>query len=578
VPRGLVALVVAGAGVAVGLFTLQVVAREPALSFAGASLPGRLALLGTGWALVACGLAYWLSRPGSHFGPLLAAAGIAWFLLEWATPATDSSLAFTAGLVLAASCPPVAAHAVLTFEHGRLSGLVERAAVAFGYVASVLVLGLLPTLVFDPSKELCNACPSNLLAVTDRSSAVTRLHHLGLWTSAASAIVLALVAAAAVVRSSPAGRRVIWPVLGAGSIYLALVAWLEAASLDRGVLWNGSTERWLWRAQALALLGVVGGVAWGRLRARRRRAAVARLVLRLAHSPPPGGLRGALADIVGDPALQLAYPREGSGRLVDAEGRSVELPEELQQTTLVAGQRRLAVLAHRPGVLDDEHLVGAVTDAARLVLENERLQAEARARLDELRRSRARIVEAGDAERRRLERDLHDGAQQRLVGFALSLRLLRSQLSTELGPAAASELREAEGDLQNAIESLRTLAHGIFPAVLADGGLDAALLSLAEEATVPIRIDGASGDRFTPGVEAAAYLVVVKVAAAARGGVAVRAMRRDGSLVVDIDAHGLHEPFDRTALEDRVGAENGQLTIAEQNGGTSVHAEFPCAS
>jgi len=263
---------------------------------------------------------------------------------------------------------------------------------------------------------------------------------------------------------------------------------------------------------------------------------------------------------------------------VDADGRPVELSPELQQTSLVAGGRRIAVLAHRPGLLDDDGLVHSVTEAARLVLENERLQAESSARLDELRRSRARIVEAGDAERRRLERDLHDGAQQRLAGIVLSLRLLRSRLPDDVDRRTVTELTAAERDVHEAIESLRTLAHGIFPAVLADGGIAAAVVALAEESPVPIRVDAMSNDRFPPGLEAAAYRVVAETAGAAEGSVSLRASRDGDSLVVDVTARGLGSRFDRTELEDRVGAENGRLWVTEQSGDVNVHAEFPCAS
>jgi len=575
----LAALVVAGAGVAVGLITLRIVAREPALSFAGSSVPGRLALVGTGWALLAGGLAFWLKRSSSRFGPLLATAGFAWFLLEWNTPATESSVAFTVGLVLFASCPPLAAHALLAFGGGRLSDWGQRAAVGSLYVSSIVVLGLLPTFFIDPARGLCGeACPPNLLLVTYRPALAAHLQRLGLWTSAAAACAVALVAAFAMLRSSPATRRVIWPVLVPGAVYLGLVAALDAAWLEDELLWNGSGERRLWFAQALALVGVVAGLLWNGLRVRRSRAAVARLVVRLAQSPPPGGLRGAIAGIVGDPALELAYPLDGSDRLVDADGRTVQLSPELQQTTLVAGRRRLAVLAHRPGQLDDAGLVRAVTDAARLVLENERLQAEAKARLDELRRSRARIVEAGDTERRRLERDLHDGAQQRLAGLALSLRLLRSRVPDDANSRTAAELAAAERDVQDAIDSLRTLAHGIFPAVLADGGLAAAVIALAEESSVPIRVVAMSDDRFPPGLEAAAYRVVAETADAASGAVTVRASRADDVLVVDVVARELAARFDRTELEDRVGAENGRLTVTQRNGDVSVRAEFPCVS
>src|SRR5262249_4129660 len=168
-----------------------------------------------------------------------------------------------------------------------------------------------------------------------------------------------------------------------------------------------------------------------------------------------------LAELVHDPELVLAYPVGEAGTLVDADGRKVELPPDRQLTRLVGDGRPLAVLAHRQGVLDDDGLVDEVAATARLALESGRREAEVRARLEALRRSRARIVAAGDAERRRLERDLHDGAQQRLVGLALSLRLARSRLKPDAKSALADELEGAERELAEAIDGLRTLAHGI---------------------------------------------------------------------------------------------------------------------
>src|SRR5205814_1618063 len=156
-----------------------------------------------------------------------------------------------------------------------------------------------------------------------------------------------------------------------------------------------------------------------------------------------------------DPELAIAYPLTGSGRLVDAFGRPVELTAGRARTTLVSGGRSVAVLGHAPGLLDDEQLVEEVTRAARLGLEHERLQAEVRAHLEELRASRARIIAAGDAERKRLERDLHDGAQQRLVALALALRLLPSQLSPQAGPDVMSRLEQADAELDSTISQLR---------------------------------------------------------------------------------------------------------------------------
>jgi signal transduction histidine kinase len=574
----LVAVVVASGGVAAGLFSVRVVAHDPALSFAGDSVPGWLALVGAGWALIGAGLAVWLVRPASVVAPLLASAGFAWFVLEWANPAAGSSLAFTLGLVFFASCAPITAHAVLAFPGGRLSGPLERAAVAMAYIVGVLLLGLLSTFFFDPVRQGCSSCPRNLVLVANRPSVDGHIDGVGVWAFAVSIGVLALLVAVRMVRSSVAVRRGVWPIGVAGFVYLGLVAAMFVASHDRPLPWNGSLERQLWRVQAVALVGVVAGVGWGWVRARRRRSTLARLVLELAQSPPPGGLRDALAEIVGDPAILLGYPLERSDELVDARGNTVELPVEMQRTSLVSGGREVAVLACRPGLLNDEELVGEVTRVARLALENERLQAEVRSRLVELRGSRARIVEAGDAERRRLERDLHDGAQQRLAGLALSLRLLRSRLSAGADPVVDAELAAAEHDVRAGIESLRELAHGIFPAVLADGGLAAALVALAEEAHVPIRLDELTRERFAPAVEAAAYAVVAELAAAAEDGLAVCASSSGGSLVLNVETGRLGERFDRIGLEDRVGATEGRLTIEQRNGIVRVCTEFPCES
>ena len=200
----------------------------------------------------------------------------------------------------------------------------------------------------------------------------------------------------------------------------------------------------------------------------------------------------------------------------------VELDIRQEQTRLIQDGQAAAVLSHAPGLLDDDQLVENVATAARLALENERLQAEVQARLVELRESRARIVEAGDAERKRLERDLHDGAQQRLVGLSLSLRLARLQLATGAAPDAVARLDRAESELREAIVELRELAHGIFPAVLADEGLAAAVEALAEDGRVPIRIRSLPEGRFALGVETAAYTVVAEAVRATTSGVAVR--------------------------------------------------------
>jgi len=225
---------------------------------------------------------------------------------------------------------------------------------------------------------------------------------------------------------------------------------------------------------------------------------------------------------------------------------------------------------HRAELLDDLGLLEEVGAAAGLALDHERLQAQARARLEQLRASRARTVEAGDAERRRLERDLHDGAQQRLVVLSFALRLLRA----EVGDDAAARVDAATAELRDALDELRELARGIYPAVLVDEGLAAAIEALAESGTAPMRLGPLPDERFVPAVEAAAYFLVAELAR--RGGaVGVSAARADGRLVVEVEGAAVGgDVEDLEDLEDRIGAVDGALVVEDG----SVRAEIPCAS
>jgi signal transduction histidine kinase len=556
-PRGALALVISALAIAFGLYALDVARSDPGYWFGGASALTGIALLAAGWALTAAGLTHWLRRPESLFGPLLAAAGFAWFVPELANPEVGAAVAFSAGLALSFACPALVAHALLTRD---------RPVVVLGYVTLVVVLGLLPSLVTDPRMSACSACPENLLAVSDRGSAAETMTTIGFAAGAVWAVV-AVLACLNRLRTERGLRR---SLLAAGAVYLGLVGAQLAVSVEPGLVDVGATGRRLWLGQAAALVALAGVVGWSWLRARRARAVVARLVLELAQSPPPGGLRDALAGIVGDPDLVLAYPLGEDGRLVDAAGAPVELRAERPRTTLVRDGRPVAVLAHANAPLADEQLVDELTATARLALENERLQAEVRARLSELRASRARIVEASDAERRRLERDLHDGAQQRLVGLSLSLRLLRAQFDTP-------ELERADEELRLAIADLRELAHGIFPAVLADEGLTAAVEAIAEEGRVPVRVGVMPEERFAAPVESAAYAIVAEAVRAAPASLAVRAEHVDGLLAVDVETAAV-EGLDLVALQDRIGALDGRLEVAHENGHARIHAELPCGS
>jgi signal transduction histidine kinase len=577
--RMAIAVGVSGLAIVAGIYSLDVARDDPGFWFAGTSSAAGVAFLVAGWALVACGLAFWTRRPASRFGPLLVAGGFAWFLLEWNNAGIGSSLAFTVGLCLHAACPPLVAHAALSYPGGRLASPVERGVLAVAYAGSLVVLGVLPALLFDPESQGCSQCPRNLVQAADSADRWQDINQTGIYLGLAWAVALAALLSLKLARAVAASRRASGPVFAAGAAYVASVAALFAASLDDGLISNGTLERRLWFGQAAALVGMTLAVGWSWIRGRRARDAVARLVVELGQAPPPGGLRASLAAVVGDPDLTLAYPLADSGRLVGANGQPIELSNGRARTTLVQDGRAVAVLAHAPGLLDDEQLVDDVAAAARLALENERLQAEVRARLEELRASRARIVEAGDAERKRLERDLHDGAQQRLVALSLSLRLLRSRLPADASQETLARLDDADVALRTAVAELRQLAHGIFPAVLADEGFAAAVEALTEEAKTPIRIRELPEGRLAAPVEATAYTVVAQLASAATSSVVVGAELAGDALTVAVEIDDPHDGLDLVELEDRVGALDGRLTVEpDANSRVTIRAELPCGS
>jgi signal transduction histidine kinase len=399
-----------------------------------------------------------------------------------------------------------------------------------------------------------------------------------------------VVAGAVLARASPPRRRVIWPVLAPAGCYLVLVGADFAHSLPRGTLSNDPLDYRLWLGQAAMLVLMALGVAWGWVRDRRTRSAVVRLVMDTAQSPPPGGLRDALAGMLGDPGLELAYPVGEPPRHVRADGQaaSVEPGKAQDVTPLVRRGRTVAILRHRAGLLEDPNLVDEVEAAARLALENERLQAEVLAQLEDLRAAQARIVAAGDDERQRLERNLHDGAQQRLVGVSLALRLAHSQSSVAPAPRLAGLLGQADRGLRLAIDELRELAHGIYPAVLADEGLAAAVEALAETSPTPVTIGDLPEERFPGPVETAGYFLIAEAsqlaALAGANGITVDIEHDGNRLIVKIteerDAGPGHEmEAGLSDAADRVGALGGKLHVESLPGDTiTIRAELPCGS
>lgn len=562
----------------IALAATAVAFRSPTQSASDGSAVGAAEMLVPGWAIAVAGLVIWARRPTSSSGMLLVCAGAAWFMVEWANPGSGWPLVFTTGLVLSPICPVVVAHAALAFPIGRGRSAATRAALALAYVSTVLVLGLLPALWFDGSAQGCSQCPTNLLLVGNSPAVVDVATRFGAQLAVAWSLVLAVLVFRQLAVAGPVLRRTKAPVSVAAAGFLVLTGWHYAESLRLGSLVSYSSERQLWLAEGVCLVLLAAGVAYAGARVRRTRSKVARLVVELVGSPPPGGLRDALADTLRDTSLRLGYPLE-DGSLVDVAGRVLTL--EGATTPLVRGDRVVAVLSHRRGLLEDPAIVAEVMRAARLVLDNERLQAQLSAQLERLRASRQRIVEASDAERRRLERNLHDGAQQGLVNLLLEVRLARQRPLSAATPNL-SRAKSVEDELVAAVEELRAVAHGIFPAVLADEGLAAAVDAFAESATVPVRLlsvdDGPQDEK----AEGAAYFVLAEsVRRSGATTVTVVVRREAGQLHLDVGLDGgrMDEGRWMIDLEDRIGAVDGRLRVQRMDRDRlRIRAELPCGS
>ena len=427
--------------VAVATVTVSIVRGEPELALVGDSGAALAVELAAAALVLAAALATW--RVGVVFPVLLSAAALAWLAAEWNTPGAGA--AFTAGLILYAAWPPLLATAALRGLDERPFDRPAAFVVVVAAAAGVGVLGLASTAVFDPARLGVPAVSRQPAVIADAPGLGRTLARTGLALTAAWAAAFAVLATIRIVRASPARRRWSAPVLVPAVVAVGLFGADALHGLDRGFVSNDPTDRALRLAEAGALALVAAGVALARWRTRRTRAALARLVLDIGAAPAPGELRSWLAESLGDPSLELLH-RLDSGEWIDAEGRPTGLPTapDRETTRVRAGGEDVLAVVHRPGLLDDPALLSELVTTARLALEHEALHAARRARLEELRASRARLVAAADAKRRELERDLHDGAQQRLVALALSIRLARRGIAAE-DRAAGGPARRGRG-------------------------------------------------------------------------------------------------------------------------------------
>jgi signal transduction histidine kinase len=575
--RTAVVALACGIGLALGLTLLALTPDATRLPPGGRLVPVFIVIVG--WSFGALGAYTAWRRPDNATGALMGGFGLV--VLVSGFSIADAQVPFLVSGLADALALPLFVHLLLAFPSGRLEGRVARPLVVASY-ATAVITQVVAVLVGEPAGDpACTDCPANPVLVADADG----LAEVALAIKSAAALAFTLCAVVLLARRSR--PRAFAPVAVAAAVLLVLiVASVAAQALDLSDGVQKATQLAFIAGFALLPLAFLAGLVRSRF---FRSAAVGGVIERLALEPG-ADVEKALAAALGDPSLAIAFWLPERDGYVDREGRPVALPPdgaESVATAITHHGRRVGALVHDRSLAEDPELMRAAAGAAGLALENDRLEVELRARIQELRESSARIVEAADSERRRLGRDLHDGAQQRLISLLLDLQLAREGWDARPDASRAAVDRALE-NARAAVDELRELASGIHPAVLSQRGLDAALESLATRSPLPVELDVVLDERLPAAVETAAYFVVAealtnvaKYAEATHARVAAR--REDGIAVVEIrdDGVGGAEVSGGTGLRglgDRVGALGGTIELDSRAGrGTLLRARIPLA-
>ena len=516
------------------------------------------------------GLVAWWRRPESRFGPLMVIAGFAAFLSSLSF--ANHHLAFTIGQLLDLVLVPLVLHMLLAFPTGRLEGRFERVLVMTTYV--VTLGGQLVRMVLgeEPNSLAVTTAPDDVLLLALRV-------HLVL----VSALALCGVVVVVVRRlRGHALRRPLALLIYSFALCLVMIAFLLITAVfgRHGFV---TIQRLTLFSIGLAPVAFLAGL----LDARLTRSAVADLFVALRAHPAPADLRDALAKALRDPSLSLVYWLPEFDLWSDLDGRPVTVPEQTRQraaTMIERDGKHIAALLHDPALNDEPELLAAVGAAAGIALENGQLHAELRARLDELHQSRARVIEAGQSERKRLERNLHDGAQQRLVALSVELALLERRVGSD--PEVAARLVRAREEIGVSLAELRDVARGLHPAALTQQGLAVSLRSMTGRSAVPVALTVELDGRLPEQVEIACYYVVSECLAnvgkhARATQVSVSVVRSPAGVVVEVVDDGIGgadiaSGSGLLGLMDRVQALGGRLDVEPApGGGTAVRAELP---
>jgi signal transduction histidine kinase len=532
---------------------------------------------------VAAGAALAAHRATAVCGTLLMLAGPAIVIAAAPVAQARPALLFTIVLAGAALAPALLGAAALTCPVGRLRSW-DRLAAALGLFVAGLVSGLLPATLFGPQASGCFTCAANLAEVHAAPDLRASLIRWGLALTVGTGTGMAVLAAWRWLRAPRIVRLVNAPVAVGGAAVALLSAAAAAHALAQPVPVIDAPSRAIWLAQCTIIVLIAGGVAATALRTRWRASQIAAQVL--AATPDAVTLQHSLAGSIDDPGLALVFPRD-DGTVIDAAGQAVgaageATPAGLAVATVRRASRTVAEVRYRAELAGAEQLLGTAVRSAGLALEHVAAQARLRAELADLAASRRRIIEDADAERRSLERDLHDGAQQRLIGLQLFMQLAADDASQE----QAETYRAARRIVSTALADLRDLAHGIHPAALTDDGLMTGLRTLANRSPVPLSIGGTGSAARSAIAEGTAYRLVAYTAHTAGrldGGPAIRATV-DGDeavlrLRIEADALGGEQAAEIMArARDRIAAASGSVTVETTAARTTITAEFPCVS
>ena len=528
-----------------------------------------------GSSFVLAGLIAWSLRPRNRVGLLMIGVGVGLLSGDAALQDRVGQVSKPVEVLLDFVSPlwaVVLIHLLLAFPGGRLVSRLDRAVVRSFYavvplaavlalVAGYPVLGQISQPVFDIKVPAAGSIYAACLVIG--SGLVIRRWFLG----------------------GRARRRsmspVFWPMVPITILFLIATAAVLGASVTV-----------LATVFPLFLVALPVGFLIGLLRSGLDMSSVGDLVVKLSGGLAPEQLQPALAHALHDPSLEVAYWLPAQEWFADLDGRRIELPNaESERAVSILGDPAspVAALVYDSSLVEEGQLVDTAAAAVHLALQNARLQVQLRAQLEEVRQSRARLVEAADIERQRVERDLHDGAQQQLVTLLLSLEATKQEATRHADLETATLIDANIATLREALDELRELARGIHPTILTQAGLVPAIRSLTERCPIPVEVTGELGDaRLAPPLEAALYFVASEAITNAVKHSKGRRMclslsRRSGLAIIEVSDDGvggadLSVGSGLRGLTDRVAAVGGHLTVkSDLAGGTTIHAEVPCA-